>query len=253
MGTRLHPNLRVLIEVGLMFLPAIPAYIWMWPNVEGTSWIVAQLAAYAYMLAGCLFIGLRRWNLNQLGLNRNGIGLSLVCGALIIAGRVLITLSVDWPLWQHRYTLAGLVGDVVFYVAAVGLVEELIFRGLLYRALDEWGGARAAIWGSALAFGVYHVGWQGPPGLLAGLIIGAIFAAIRWRAGGIVGLIVVHGLMDVVAVAMLPSVNPQEFGRPDIASPILLLLGSGLLVGTPLYLWKLYPRRKPLARSALRQ
>ncbi len=33
-------NLRsqtALAEVALMFLPALPAYLWLWPNVEGTA------------------------------------------------------------------------------------------------------------------------------------------------------------------------------------------------------------------------
>lgn len=166
--------------------------------------------------------------------------LSLICGALVIAGRVLVTLSVDWPLWQNPITAAGLIGDVLFFFGAVGFVEELLFRGLIYRALDEWRGVRWAIWGSSLAFGLYHVGWQGPLGAVAGIIIGVIFGAIRWRGGGIVGLIFVHGLMDVIGKLMLPTINPQEFGRPTIAHPVWLILGYGLLVAVPVYLWKFF-------------
>jgi protein-S-isoprenylcysteine O-methyltransferase Ste14 len=236
------PSQTALLEVTLMFSPALPAYLWLWPSVRGTDWLMpVQVAVYIYFLAGGLFIGLRRWTLRQLGLNWQGLWLSLISGALVIAGRVLVTLSVDWPLWQNPVTLAGLIGDLLFYFGAVGLVEELLFRGLIYRALDEWRGTRLAIWGSSLAFGLYHVGWQGPLGAVAGLLIGAIFAAIRWRAGGFVGLIFVHGLMDEIGKLMLPAINPQDFGRPDIAHPLLLILGYILILIVPLYLWKFHP------------
>ena len=38
--TRLHPSLAALAQVAIMFLPGIPAYLWLWPNVEGTAWFM---------------------------------------------------------------------------------------------------------------------------------------------------------------------------------------------------------------------
>jgi hypothetical protein len=43
-----------------MFLPAIPAYLWLWPNVEGTSAWIANSLSDLYAIAGSLVIGLRR-------------------------------------------------------------------------------------------------------------------------------------------------------------------------------------------------
>jgi hypothetical protein len=34
-----------------MFLPALPAYLWLWPNVEGTVWrMPVQVVVYVYGL-----------------------------------------------------------------------------------------------------------------------------------------------------------------------------------------------------------
>lgn len=242
MKSRLHPSLAALTEVALIFLPGIPALLWLWPNVEGTAWYMpVQVAVYLYFLASCLFIGLRRWNLSQLGLNRRGLGLSLICGIILIVARTLVILGTDLFSGLRPITLGGLAGDIAFLFGLVGLIEELLFRGLIYRALDEWRGARLAIWGSALAFGLYHVGGQGPLVGLGGFIIGVIFGAIRWRAGGIVGLILVHGLVDITAMEMLPSMSIQEIGRPQVVHPILVILGYVLIVAIPLYLWRLHP------------
>src|SRR3974377_1615097 len=99
MWRRLPRGVQALIEVGILFLSGIPAYIWLWPNVDNTDWFVpVQVLLYLYFLAGALVIGLRRGNGDQLGLDRQGLGLSLICGAVLIAGRILIMLSVTWPV-----------------------------------------------------------------------------------------------------------------------------------------------------------
>ena len=241
MWQRLPRGAQALVEVGLLFLPGIPAYLWIWPNVENTDWLKpVQVLVYLYLGAGCVIIGRRRWSWDQLGLNRNGIGISLICGVVLIAGRILVTLSVVWPIGPTPITIGQLIGDMVFYFALVGLIEELLFRGVIYRALDEWRGTRWAIWGSAVMFAVYHVGWQGIAAI-GMLLFGVIFAVMRWRAGGIVGLIVVHGWMDVIATIMLPDMDILQLGRPTLSSPAMLIAGYALILITPIYLWKFYP------------
>jgi membrane protease YdiL (CAAX protease family) len=240
MWHRLPRGVQALIEVGILFLPGIPAYLWLWLNVKNTGWLMpVQVLVYLYFLAGCLIIGRRRWSWDQLGLNRSGISLSLICGAVLIAGRILVTLSVDWPIEPTPITTGQLIGDIVFYFALVGFIEELLFRGVIYRAFDEWRGVRWAIWGSALMFGVYHVGWQGVAAVGA-LLLGVIFAVIRWRAGGIIGLIIIHGLMDVIAAIMLPDIDILQLGRPNLTSPLMLIAGYALILIVPIYLWKFY-------------
>jgi hypothetical protein len=70
MWQRLPRGVQALSEVGVLFLPGIPAYIWLWPNVENTDWLrPVQVLVYLYFLAGCLIIGRRRWSWDQLGLH----------------------------------------------------------------------------------------------------------------------------------------------------------------------------------------
>jgi membrane protease YdiL (CAAX protease family) len=148
-----HPGLAALIEVGILFLPGIPAFFWLWPNVRGSSWDTAvNILAYLYMLAGGLWIGRRRWSLAQLGFNRKGLGLGLICGLVLLAGRTLVILAVEWPRAPDPLTLSRVVGDILFYFGMVAVIEEYIFRGLVYHALDEWRGTRWAIWGSTAGF-----------------------------------------------------------------------------------------------------
>ncbi len=168
-----------LVELGILFLPGIPAIIWFWPRVSGTEWATpAQSAVYVYLIAGALYIGLRRWSADQLGLNRRGIGFALACGAVIILGRLVVLLGTDIPLGFQLASIERIVGETVFYFLLVGLAEELIFRGLMYVALDQLRGTRAAIWGSSLGFALFHLG-HGDPTIVVALFVGAVFAAIR--------------------------------------------------------------------------
>jgi membrane protease YdiL (CAAX protease family) len=238
---RLPRSESALIEVLVMCLPAIPAYLWLWPNVHGTMEWVTQFVVYGYIPVGTLYIGLRRWSLNELGINRKGIGLSLVSGLVLLTGRLLVILSVEWGAGQPQYSFINLTGQVLFYVGVVGLVEELLFRGLIFRALEEWRGMRWAIWGSSFGFLLWHVFGQG---ILIGVttfFIGIIFALIRWRAGGILGLIFIHGLWDLQALLLIAESNAASLarGRPEISFPALMWTGLALMLLVPVFLWKL--------------
>jgi hypothetical protein len=104
----LSPSQSALLEIGLLFLPAIPAYLWVWPNLKGAQMDAFQVVVYLYVLAGTLIIGLRRWNWGQLGMNTRGIRLTLACGLAILAARLMIILSIPLPGagcdWQVRFS-----------------------------------------------------------------------------------------------------------------------------------------------------
>jgi membrane protease YdiL (CAAX protease family) len=234
-------SLTALVELGLLFLPAIPAYIWLWPNISGTAQWLAQGLVYIYVILGSLIIGLRRWRPDELGFNLQGLWVSLVTGMAIVIGRTLVILSVDWGLPPPRLSTLTLVAEALYYFGLVGIGEELLFRGLLYRALQEWRGYRWAIWGSSLGFVFWHLFGQGPVAAVAMLLYGLIFALIRWRAGSILGLIFIHGLIDFLALLLLPDLNVANLSRQNVANPLGLLLGLALIAFTPLYLWKIHP------------
>ena len=95
---------------------------------------------------------------------------------------------------------------------------------------------------------LWHIFGQGPVIGVTTLVIGLAFALIRWRAGGIVGLIVLHGLWDLESTLLVAGDNATIFsqGYPAIASRGLLLLGTALLVLTPLYVWLIHPKVKAI-------
>ena len=243
MKTKLPPGLSALLEVGVMFLPAIPAYLWLWPNVEGTSAWIANSLSDLYAIAGSLVIGLRRWSLDELGVNCKDLWLGLTCGLVIVTGRTLVILSVAWNLPTPQISLWRSVGEFVFDFALVGVGQELLYRGLIYRAFEDWRGTCWAIWGSSICFGLWHLG-GGPLIILATVLYGLIFALLRWRTGSILGAILVHGLIDFTTALLLPEIDFAKLGRPSIPHPFWMGFGLILIISAPIYLWLFHPRMK---------
>ena len=79
------------------------------------------------------------------------------------------------------------------------IVEEVVFRGCLYRHIRSRVPAVVAALGSALAFGLMH-GYElvllGPV-----LSLGLIFAMMREWRGSLVGPIVMHALHNATVLA----------------------------------------------------
>lgn len=78
------------------------------------------------------------------------------------------------------------------------LVEELVFRGLLYGWLESrWGGGIAFV-ASSLAFAAAHVE---PAHALLVLPLGLLFGLLRWRTGSLWPSLVAHMANNGLAVA----------------------------------------------------
>lgn len=93
----------------------------------------------------------------------------------------------------------------VLSMLLVGLIEELIFRGLLFRALLKRDPVPVAITISAVTFGVGHlVNLLAGQGGLESLIQvffavawGYLFTLVFYKSGSLWACIVVHGMVDV--------------------------------------------------------
>jgi membrane protease YdiL (CAAX protease family) len=101
--------------------------------------------------------------------------------------------------------LQNLVVAALCFSALNALLEELVFRGVLYEALAaEWGGA-VAVGGTAAAFGLGHLAGY-PPGItgaiLAGLY-GIALGLLRWWAGGLGLVLACHMAADATIFGLM--------------------------------------------------
>ncbi len=132
--------------------------------------------------------------------------------------------------------------ETVLYVLSmfcVGFLEELIFRGLLFRAMAK-DGVRSAIIVSSMTFGIGHIvnlingsGAELLPNLLQALYavaIGFAFVMIYWKTKSLLPCIIVHSVFNgLSAFANEAVITTQR----EIISGILLAVIAG---GYALYL-----------------
>ena len=128
------------------------------------------------------------------------------------AGRYLyflpLALIASTNLWRGT-ALSMPLHETLLYMLSmlcVGFLEEIIFRGFLFRALmDE--GNRHAIWISGLTFGFGHIvnllnGAEFLPTMLQicyAAAIGVLFTVLFYRSGSLIPCIITHSVVNALS------------------------------------------------------
>lgn len=98
---------------------------------------------------------------------------------------------------------------IVMTMVLAPIMEEWLFRGVLFRALSEGGGrggSRAMVITGALVSAALFAGAHGEPVQFAGLFfLGVILATLVWRTKRLVPSIITHMSFNGVAIAALIS------------------------------------------------
>jgi membrane protease YdiL (CAAX protease family) len=127
---------------------------------------------------------------DRLGLGTSRIGLRIVGGLAL--GAVLLL-----PAAARSSAVPILPAGLAVAAVAVSIGEELAFRGALYAALDELGGAPLAIVGSTVVWTAAHVLSHPPAFLGAVAAVGLLLALWRWACRDLVAPIIGHVIADL--------------------------------------------------------
>ena len=111
-----------------------------------------------------------------------------------------------------------------------GVLEEILFRGLLFGALLRWG-LRRAVWLSAFVFGLGHalnlLGGAGAGETAAQIVcacaVGVMLALLARRCGSILPGAVMHGALNVLGVLAAPA----DAGRNLLTAALMTALAAG--------------------------
>jgi membrane protease YdiL (CAAX protease family) len=110
----------------------------------------------------------------------------------------------SWAAYLATLAVAGVLAP---------LVEEIAFRGLLYRWLRERYGFLAGLGGSALAFSVLH----GIAGLIPAIaLLGVILAWTYERSRSLWAPIILHGTYNIVVTTILYAALAQGIKPPGM-------------------------------------
>lgn len=197
----------------------------------------------------------------------------LAAGVLTGAALFTVTIGILWAL--GCYTVTG-TNDWTAMLPALaaatfaGVIEEIIFRGVLFRIVEEWLGSWPALLASALIFGLLHL--MNPNATLiagvaialeAGIMLAAAYMLTRrlWLAigihfawnftqGGVFGVAVsgttAHGLLQS-ALTGPEILSGGAFG----AEASIVAVGVCMAAGAYL-LWRVY-RKGNLVKSFWRR
>lgn len=103
------------------------------------------------------------------------------------------------------------------YVCFIGpLAEEYIFRGVIFKSLEQYGLWFAVII-SAVLFGFMHMNLNQ---MLSAMVIGLVFGFIRAKSGSILLTVILHIVNNVIAVVIT-----QEFFLNALKQNVVLVIG----------------------------
>ncbi|WP_339323600.1 type II CAAX endopeptidase family protein [Paenibacillus sp. FSL W8-0194] len=160
-------------------------------QVEGTvSLILTLVMGFLAILVYKLTLAfLARRSTPEISGQRAGMEaiLGVLTGTIFITGSALIIMALGGYSFQWAGSgnmISVLISTIVAALGAA-IVEELIFRGLMFQAIDQLGGRPLALAVTSLFFGVAHLGNTGATVwsafaifLEAGVLLGAAFL---WR------------------------------------------------------------------------
>ena len=143
-----------------------------------------------------------------------GIGIAAYIGFVILIGgleflRSGVDLEQNAPAIPKVVFDTGMVLWLIAYwfllVVAAPIVEEMQFRGLLYRGLEPRIGALATIAITSVVFGLLHYLGFGWPRAVATGCLGFLLGVIRWRTGNTTACMVTHATINFMAASFFTA------------------------------------------------
>lgn len=194
----------------------------------------------------------------------------VVSGIALIGAPTLVLFATGFYRLQAYQGFAGF-WPIIPSILAAGVFEEILFRGLIFTALERVMGSVAALVVQSLLFAAPHMfnaGWTGWTDLIAGALIGAMWTCLYMLWRNIWAIAFHHAAWNLTIVASgLPLSGLEDFRsnaplRSVYAGPELLTGGAAgpepsivtlalvtVVLGALLVLaqrtYKLMPRQQP--------
>ncbi len=160
----LFPLTRLVIALLVLLVPLLLISSLLRPVLLAAPLLAAAIEALLALLAWFVVgVWIERRSIASLGFQRSHLGRDLGLGFLVGAGLMSATVGVlALAGWYHvsgsgkLAASAGLLVTALLFYLLDAVFEEVLFRGLLFRILEEWLGSWIAIVISALVFGLAH-------------------------------------------------------------------------------------------------
>jgi len=147
-----------------------------------------------------------------MGFKDAGIKFNMPLEQMVIALTGISIGFIDYYILRPEPLALGMsYGNLALLAVALGLstglVEELVFRGIMQQhAVEAFGEWRGLI-GVAAVFASLHIGWLSMPDLVFVFMVGLFYGFMALKTGNIVGVSLSHGLTNVVLFLVAPAIN----------------------------------------------
>ena len=194
------------------------------------------------MFLAQILIALKFFKLSEIGFTSKNLFLTFVYG-LVLVIPFFVFRQLYFPQQFNPNLNLNFILIAVPLLLIFALVEELVFRGILFTTINKWKGAEVALFTSSVAFGLFHLitpmmgvssintalGYTTTQIGIGTLFLGLSYGMIYYRSGNLIGTAIVHFIYNLTNVfyTLKPS---QELNLPDSAYS----LSFGLFVFTPL-------------------
>ena len=164
----------------------------------------------------------------------------LISGLILPIGVSAIALLFPGKLVSHSMN-----GSAYFFILTkqialcglgAGIVEEMIFRGVMMKAIEKQSGKKAAILIPSIVFAAGHIAGSithfGTVLLLmiAGISVGCMFSLVAYESGSIWNSVVIHGLWNIMMTGGIINIG-TSYNNEAIFSYVLDPKYSFLLGG----------------------
>ena len=195
----------------ILFLPLLMLQVLrlFWPeltaaNLTGVQLVLIQavmdliLIGFIFFLVkvvhGLKFLEAIKWT--RVYPYRNGylvaLGASLAVSVLIVSA--LFPPAEPPPIEKLITSSGALYMFVLLGVGVAPFVEEIIFRGFLYRVLEDVGNLSVAVFGTASLFTLLHIPqlWGSWAGIILIFVVGSVLSLIRQRSNSLIPSFIIH-------------------------------------------------------------
>lgn len=205
--------------------------------------VLTQTIMIPAQLAGQIMMGIYLWKAGYISTQKStwslvpppyliGSALAILTGGFLVSALMSL---MDWipNIMEQSFDILQSGWGGILAIAIVGpVLEELLFRGAITKALLQQYNPAKAILISALLFGVFHIN---PAQILPAFLIGILLAWTYYKTGSLIPCILMHILNNSLSV-YLSIKYPEAENMDDLISgtPYLLVLSGAalLLIGS---------------------
>jgi hypothetical protein len=193
---------RLLLCIMLMPLIRLMSVSVPLANFPPVTWyLVVSIPLFLAAFTVMRLLGLK-WG--QVGFNLRAFPFQIMVAVTgILLGVVEYMILRPLPI-LYNPTLWQIVEPAIYLLIGTGLMEELVFRGVLQQVAEEHFGTNPSILFSAAVFAIMHIGWQSALDLLMVFIAGVYWGWIFARTRSIFGITISHGITNIMLFLILP-------------------------------------------------